>query len=43
MTYAKVGDKRGPQMLREALRAAPGLPEAEMAQHLLIESARAAK
>jgi len=43
MTYAKVGDKRGPQMLREALRAAPDLPEAEMAQRVLAEMSRSGR
>ena len=37
MAYARVGDKRGPQMLREALKTAPNLPEAEMAQRLMAE------
>jgi putative PEP-CTERM system TPR-repeat lipoprotein len=35
MVYTKVGDKRGLQMLKEALKAAPNLPEAEMAQRIL--------
>ena len=43
MTYAKVGDKRGPQMLREALGAAPDLPEAEMARRVLAEMSRSGR
>ena len=43
MTYAKVGDKRAPRMLTEALKAAPDLPEAQMANQLLAESGRRGK
>lgn len=43
LAYAKVGDKRGPQMLKEALKAAPQLPEAEIAQQVLSEASRSAK
>ena len=39
MAYLKLGDKRGRATLREALTAAPDLPEAAMAQHLLTEAA----
>jgi len=39
MAYAKVGDKRAPQMLREALKAAPDLPEAEIANQILAQTA----
>jgi hypothetical protein len=35
MAYWKLGDKRGEVTLRAALRKAPDLPEAKMAQHLL--------
>jgi len=37
MAYFRVGDKRGPQMLRTALNAAPNLPEAEIAKRMLAE------
>ena len=40
MAYTRVGDKRGPEMLRAAMRAAPDLPEAEMAQRMLAEKPR---
>ena len=43
MTYSKLGDKRGTPLLRAALRAAPDLPEAEIAQRLLAEMPRGAK
>jgi tetratricopeptide (TPR) repeat protein len=43
MTYTKLGDKRGPQMLRETLKAAPDLPEAAMAQRMLAETPRNSK
>jgi tetratricopeptide (TPR) repeat protein len=35
MAYLKLGDKRGETTLRAALRSAPDLPEARMAQRLL--------
>jgi hypothetical protein len=35
MAYLKTGDKRGEPTLRAALKSAPGLPEARMAQQLL--------
>jgi putative PEP-CTERM system TPR-repeat lipoprotein len=35
MAYLKMGDKRGEPTLRQALRQAPNLPEARMAQQLL--------
>jgi putative PEP-CTERM system TPR-repeat lipoprotein len=43
LTYAKVGDKRGRQMLKEELKAAPQLPEAEIAQQVLSEASRGSK
>jgi len=43
MTYAKVGDKRAPKMLADALKAAPELPEAQMANQLLTETAHRGK
>jgi len=39
MAYLKLGDKRGQATLREALKEAPDLPEAPMAEHLLAEAA----
>jgi tetratricopeptide (TPR) repeat protein len=35
MAYVKMGDKRGEPTLRAALRTAPHLPEARMAEQLL--------
>jgi tetratricopeptide (TPR) repeat protein len=35
MAYLKTGDKRGEPTLRAALKSAPGVPEARMAQQLL--------
>ena len=35
MAYVKLGDKRGEATLRAALKSAPELPEARMAQQLL--------
>jgi hypothetical protein len=35
MTYLKLGDKRGEATLRAALKSAPDLPEARMAEQLL--------
>jgi len=35
MAYLKLGDKRGEATLRAALKSAPGLPEARMAEDLL--------
>jgi putative PEP-CTERM system TPR-repeat lipoprotein len=43
LTYAKVGDKRGVEMLRKELKAAPQLPEAEIAQQVLTEASRSSK
>jgi putative PEP-CTERM system TPR-repeat lipoprotein len=40
MAYVKIGDKRGEPTLRAALKKAPGLPEASMAEQLLAVSAR---
>ena len=43
MTYARLGDKRGRTMLRESLTTAPDLPEAAMAQRLLVETSRSSR
>jgi putative PEP-CTERM system TPR-repeat lipoprotein len=43
MAYLKVGDKRGPETLKQALKAAPDLPEAQLAQRVLAETAKTAK
>jgi len=38
MAYLKAGDQRGGAILREALKKAPDLPEAQMARQLLAET-----
>ena len=43
MAYTKVGDRRGLQMLKDALKAAPQLPEAQIAQQVLTEASRSGK
>ncbi len=40
MAYLKLGDKRGEATLRAAMKSAPDLPEAKMAEQLLEKSGR---
>ena len=40
MAYLKAGDRRGEATLRGVLRTSPDLPEAQMAEHLLAETAK---